>query len=232
MFEITVSTEFEAWYHALGAAAAEQVAAELNVLERLGPELDTVRASRLLLWFDGMSGSSSLELEEKTQQLGQLLQRRNEVLRCLETPGFQARFLQLDKRRAQQAQGLIEVLRARVRAAALQLTLANPRAPVRHPERVWLSDGVQRALAELLELMGLRPEDVTDTASGLRELTLRELTPAHRMLYAIDMPRRRILVILAEPLDRAYYGDAVQRAQRRWRDYCRALPLSPGAGAL
>src|SRR5687768_285481 len=56
MFEITVSTEFEAWYHALDAAAAEQVAAELNVLERLGPELDVVRASRLLLWFDGMAG--------------------------------------------------------------------------------------------------------------------------------------------------------------------------------
>jgi hypothetical protein len=226
MFEITVSTEFEAWYHALDAASAEQVAGELNVLERLGPELDAVRASRLLLWFDGTSSAHAPGLREKTEQLGLLMRRRTEALRCLETPNFQARFLKLEHRRAQQGHELIERLRARVRAAGLQLMLANHGKPVRDPARAWLGDSVQSALHDLLEFVGLRVEDVADTESGLRELTLRDLTPLHRLLYAIDMPRRCILVILAEPLERAYYGDAVQLAERRWREYCRNLPLS------
>ena len=226
MFEITVTEELEDWYQGLPAAAAEQVAAELNVLERLGPGLDAVRASRLLLWFDGMTGPQPLELRETMAQLGQLMRQRTEALRCLETPDFQARFLKLDPRRAQQGHELIETLRARVRAAGLQLLLQRRRLVEADHERVWLSDTVQAALQEVLAFVGLRPEDVVDTASGLRELTLPALTPAHRLLYAIDMPRRCILAILAEPLDRSYYGDAVRLAERRWRDYCRDLPLS------
>ena len=104
--------------------------------------------------------------------------------------------------------------------------LENGGKPVRDYGSVWLSDGVQRALTEVLDFVGLRPEDVADTTSGLRELTLPELTPQHRLLYGIDMPRRRILAIVAEPLQRSYYGDAVQLAERRWREYCRNLPLS------
>lgn len=232
MFEITVTAEFEDWYQALDAPSAEQVAAELNVLERLGPGLDLLRATRLLLWFDGMTGSQSPELREQMGQLGQLMQRRSEALRCLETPAFQARFLKLEPRRAQQGHELIERLHARMRAATLQLLLERGRSSGRfEPGRIWLSDAVQSALHEVLAFVGLRPEDVTDTASGLRELTLPQLTrpgltSAHRLLYAIDVPRRCILAILAEPLDRSYYGDAVRMAEQRWRDYCRDLPLS------
>lgn len=226
MFEITVSTEFEAWYDALDPASAEQVAGELNVLERAGPELDAVRASRLLLWFDGLSGAPELQLRERASQMEQLLWRRAEALRCLETPNFQSRFLKLEGARAQHGHELVERLRARVRAASLQLMLDEPGRRAPDADRVWLSDGVQRALQELLELVGLRPEDVADHQSGLRELPLRELALPHRLLYGIDMPRRRILAILADPLNRAYYGDAVLLAQRRWREYCRGLPLS------
>ncbi|MEY2936302.1 MAG: hypothetical protein RL033_7051 [Pseudomonadota bacterium] len=225
MFEITVSTEFEDWYQSLDSASAEQVAAELNVLERLGPGLDSLRASRLLLWFDGMT-SPQPELREQAAQLGQLMRRRSEALRCLETPSFQARFLKLEPRRAQQCQELIERLHARMRAARLQLLLERGQGERPDVGRIWLSDAVQAAVHEVLAFVGLRPEDVDDTSSGLRELTLSELTPAHRMIYAIDTPRRRILAILAEPLERAYYGDAVRFAERYWRDYCRDLPLS------
>ena len=95
-----------------------------------------------------------------------------------------------------------------------------------------LSDAVQRALCEVLALVGLAPEDVADTESGLRELTISDATPSLRLIYAIDVPRRRILAILGEALNRAYYGDSVRLAEQRWRQYCGELEaVAPRADA-
>jgi hypothetical protein len=243
MFEISVTREFEDWYQALGAESAEKIAAELNVLERLGPELDAERASPLLLWFDGLREGEPLSasgLGESGWELSHLLRRQHEALRCLETPNFLARFLKLEPRQARRGHELIDDLRASVRAAQLQLALsrrqaplaivlAASRAPLPPGEGGWPGEGVQAALLEVLSLVGLRLQDVADRSSGLRELTVASLAPAHRLLYAIDAPRRRILAILGEALDRAYYGDSVRLAERRWRDYCRTLPVSSEA---
>jgi hypothetical protein len=227
MFEISVTGEFERWYQALDSESAEKVAGELNVLERLGPELDGVRASRLLLWFDGspQHGPSPQAwlLQRAHARVSQVLRAQHEALRCLETPNFQARFLKLEPREAARAQQLIVHLRARVRAATLSLVLSRP-------ENAWPEplpdEAVQAALLELLSCVGLRLEDVADRSSGLRELTLAELHPPQRLLYAIDAPRRRILAILGEVLDHAYYGDSVRLAERRWREYCRELQVA------
>lgn len=229
MFEISVTGEFERWYQALDSESAEKVAAELNVLERLGPELDGVRASRLLLWFDGSPRQAPLAqtwlVQQANARMSQVLRAQHEALRCLETPNFQARFLKLEPRGAARAQELMERLRTCVRAATLSLVLAQPESG--WSELVVVPDeAVQAALLELLSCVGLRPEDVADRASGLRELTLAELRPPHRLLYAIDAPRRRILAILGEALDHAYYGDSVRLAERRWREYCRKLQVA------
>jgi hypothetical protein len=228
MFEITVTGEFERWYQALDSESAEQVAAELNVLERLGPELDGVRASRLLLWFDGSAPQGlpqSWLAQRANARVSQLLRAQHEALRCLETPNFQARFLGLDARSAARAQELIGRVRASVRAATLSLVASNSGSA--WPEASAVPDeAVQAALLELLSCVGLRLEDVADRSSGLRELTLAELRPPHRLLYAIDAPRRRILAILGEALDHAYYGDSVRSAERRWREYCRKLQVA------
>ena len=229
MFEISVTGEFERWYKALDSESAEKVAAELNVLERLGPELDGVRASRLLLWFDGSPQHPLPEqawlVQQANTRMTRVLRAQHEVLRCLETPNFQACFLKLDPRSAARAQELIGRVRASVRAATLSLVLTQP-------ESAWgeqllvPGEAVQAALLELLSCVGLRLEDVADRASGLRELTLAELRPPQRLLYAIDAPRRRILAILGEALDHAYYGDSVRLAERRWREYCRKLQVA------
>lgn len=229
MFEISVTGEFERWYQALDSESAERVAADLNVLERLGPELDGVRASRLLLWFDGSPQHLPLPqawlVQQANARMSQVLRAQHEVLRCLETPNFQACFLKLEPRAAARAQELIGCVRAAVRAATLSLALSQP-------EGAWSErslapeDAVQAALLELLSCVGLRLEDVADRSSGLRELTLAELHPPHRLLYAIDAPRRRILAILGEALDHAYYGDSVKLAERRWREYCRKLQVA------
>jgi len=238
MFEISVTREFEDWYQALDAESAEKIAAELNVLERLGPELDAERSSPLLLWFDGTrerEALSPLGRRESGSELAQLLRRQHEALRCLETPNFLARFLKLEPRQAQRGHELVECLRASVRAATVQLLLSHRRAQLAMVlasaapslrDGDWPGAGVQAALLEVLSFVGLRLEDVADRSSGLRELTVATLTPPHRLLYAIDAPRRRILAILGEALDRAYYGDSVRLAERRWRDYCRTLRVS------
>jgi hypothetical protein len=247
MFEISVTREFEDWYQALDSESAEKIAAELNVLERLGPELDSERSSPMLLWFDGLRGGvplSGLGLRESGWELSHLLRRQHEALRCLETPDFLARFLKLEPRQARRGHELVERLRASVGAANLQLlvsrrqtqlalVLVASRAPSRlgaappaAREGAWPGEGVQAALLEVLSFVGLRLEDVADRSSGLRELTVAGLAPPHRLVYAIDAPRRRILAILGEALDHAYYGDSVRLAERRWRDYCRTLPVS------
>jgi hypothetical protein len=228
MFEISVTGEFERWYQALDSESAEKVAAELNVLERLGPELDGARASRLLLWFDGSRQHGAPQqawLEQAKTRVSQVLRAQYEALRCLETPNFQACFLKLEPRSAARAQELMERLRASVRAATLSLVRSQPESA--WSERPLLPDeALQAALLELLSCVGLRLEDVADRSSGLRELTLAELRPPHRLLYAIDAPRRRILAILGEALDHAYYGDSVRLAERRWREYCRELQVA------
>lgn len=240
MFEISVTREFEDWYQGLAAESAEKIAAELNVLERLGPELDAERSSPLLLWFDGLPERElpGWGLGRAGSALSQLLRRQHEALRCLETPNFLARFLKLEPRQAQRAHELVECLRRSVRAATLQLVLsqrqvqlahvfaASPGAPL---TGAGPGDGVQSALLEVLSFVGLRLEEVADRASGLRELIVPSLAPPHRLLYAIDAPRRRILAILGEALDRSYYGDSVRLAERRWRDYCRTLRVSDAA---
>lgn len=230
MFEISVTGEFERWYQALDSESAERVAAELNVLERLGPELDGVRASRLLLWFDGSPPqhgppAQAWLVQRANTRVSQVLRAQHEALRCLETPNFQACFLQLEPRLAARAQESMGRLRASVRAATLSLVLSQSERAWSEP-RLVSDEAVQAALLELLSCVGLRLEDVADRSSGLRELTLEELRTPHRLLYAIDAPRRRILAILGEALDHAYYGDSVRLAERRWREYCRKLQVA------
>jgi hypothetical protein len=190
----------------------------------------------------------ALQLRMLAARLVELKQRQQGALCCLESPTFLARFLNLDAEHAQEAHASIERLRAAVRTAVVQLTFAaNPwsqarflasaaqQDPARAGATPWnvamdpsLSGAVQRALCDVLARVGLAPEDVTDTESGLRELTISDAAPPMRLIYAIDVPQRRILAILGEALDRAYYGDSVQLAERRWREYCReSLAVAP-----
>lgn len=86
--------------------------------------------------------------------------------------------------------------------------------------RLPTTESVKRGLSEVLTLAGVESNEVIDSMSGLREMTLDELTPHVRLIYGIDVPGQRILVILGEPLDRCFYGDSVRLAERKWRDYC------------
>jgi hypothetical protein len=58
-------------------------------------------------------------------------------------------------------------------------------------------------------------------------MTISDLSPHVRLIYGIDVPNRRILLILGEPLDRSFYGDSVRLAERKWREYCAITTAQP-----
>jgi len=99
-------------------------------------------------------------------------------------------------------------------------TLPSTLEPVR-------PQAVRDALQGAIRVLGLDAGDLADPSSGLRELTFTALKPRLRVIYGIDVPRRQVLVLLGEPLDRAYYGDSLRFAEQRWREYCaEAAPLT------
>jgi hypothetical protein len=247
MFELTVSDEFARWFETLGAPVAEEVASLLDVLAKLGPGLDPVRASRLLLWFDGTGVESQaapaalrldLALIEGGQRLQELLSWQREITRCLEAPEFLARLSKLDH--AQSAQVLERVgdlqqmrsaLRVVDRLSGIGLTRSGlgrtPLALGPHVEAATRSGPsaadlmlrLKQTFFEVLELVGLDAKAISDPSTGLRELTIKSVLPGLRVLYGIDVARERILVLLGEALDRAYYGDSVRFAERRFREF-------------
>jgi hypothetical protein len=260
MFEITVTREFELWFQALEPNAAELVAAELDVLESAGPALDPVRASRLLLWYDGTApwasdgvGEWLIRMRESADSLRELLLWQQEAVRCLESPTFQARVANLDRDAANRALLTIERVKESLRANRLWAgyragaTRSAPGAPpepklapaltpqqrsliaarlghglaLRHVARDHApsADSVQRALREVLSLVGLEFADLVDGSSGLREVTITAVTPHLRLIYGIDVPQHRIVALVGERLDHTYYGDSVRLAEQRWREY-------------
>jgi hypothetical protein len=68
--------------------------------------------------------------------------------------------------------------------------------------------------------------EVPPHSAALREITLRSTAPGLRLLYGIDEPKNRGLVVLGEWLDRSFYGDAVRRAEAVWGQFLEGRPLS------
>ncbi len=120
----------------------------------------------------------------------------------------------LDRNAAHRTFQGIERMRQRIHAGKLHINLlAAAKAPA------VVNESVKRGLSEVLDLAGVDADAVVDSSSGLREMTLEDGTPHVRLIYGIDVPKKRILVILGEPLDRAFYGDSVRFAERKWREY-------------
>jgi hypothetical protein len=64
----------------------------------------------------------------------------------------------------------------------------------------------------------------------LRELAISTINPPLRVIVGIDVPRQRILAILGEPLNRAYYGDSVRLCEQRWREFCESSAVEAAVG--
>jgi hypothetical protein len=76
------------------------------------------------------------------------------------------------------------------------------------------------AVLEALRLAGLSPNTFfDDEQTGLRELSVGAGPWRGRLLCGVDVPGQRIVAILGERLDRAYYGDSVKFAEAYFREY-------------
>ncbi len=174
----------------------------------------------------------------------ELLLWQREVVRCLESEAFGQRLAQLEPKAASLALTVIESLKRRLHEARMRISLQAQAAPVRplakwasglspREERVLyerfglseledasLSRVLRESFFDVLRLVGLEPAQIMNSASGLCELTIVNTEPRLHVLFGLDAPGRRIVALLGEPLTRAYYGDSVKLAERRWREYC------------
>lgn len=235
MFEVVPEPEFSAWFEALPDPFAEEVASAIDLTANAGPALMPQRLSRLLLWYDGTGSGSTLEVsgrvvelaEAPAQRLREYLSWHQEVVLCLESVTFRERLERLDSARAAQALALVELVKRRLHAARASTTY-NPwrhgLQPAQHALPEWAA--VREAFSDLLSCLGLTTHEVLGGGSGLRELSLHHMRPPLRVLFGLDFPGKRLLAILGEALDRRYYGDAVERAERRWQQYLQNRPAS------
>lgn len=227
MYDIVVTDEFARWFEVLRDAEAESVAALLGVVGELGPGLGTPRARRSLLWFDGTredesegdwgwGGSWQLSWRDAVDSLAAFDEWRTFALHCLESSAFSRLLAGLDGRDALSVLRSVEQLRQRLRLARWALggvlRLSGSAREALGADLRAIFDGVLRQV-------GLDPSGVGEPSSGLREVSVTELAPPARLIYGIDGAARRVVVLVADRLDHAYYGDSVRFAEARFREY-------------
>ncbi|MES1175208.1 MAG: hypothetical protein ABUL62_12875 [Myxococcales bacterium] len=226
MFEITPSTEFSAWFESLSPELAEEVACAIDLLSEAGVALEPSRTSRTLLWYDGCAGGlvndpfASLggapSVMHAFDDVRELLLWHREVVRCLESGAFRERLARLDPQAASVALLAVENLKVRLKAMSRWIAVGGYTARLPKPR----GNELKESFFQVLRLVGLEPAQVVDSPSGLCELVIPSTCPALRVLFGLDAPGQRILLLLGEAMTRSYYGDSVTLAERLWLRYC------------
>lgn len=217
MFQVVPEPEFAAWFESLPEPLAEEVATAVDLAANVGSLIAPERLSRLLLWFDGTAPGGGTELDVPgLQYASQYLMWHQEVRLCLESAVFRQRLEHLDPKAAAQALSQVERLRHRLHWTRL----ASNVTPWAYSAAPTDASGLRAAFLELLGLLGLEPQVVLGSGSGLRELCIDNVQPQLRVLFGLDFSAKRLLAISGEPLSRRYYGDSVKHAEQRWQQYC------------
>jgi hypothetical protein len=224
MLELLTTEPFAKWFSALDDGAAEEVATALELIERLGPEQAPPGSSEALLWYEHANVSEFGFADSFAWHIhawGAFREYAKRVLTALEAPRFTARLARLGPNEAER---VIRAVR-RIRHAsdprlrwALKLA-GDPAGVARSVRPENACDELRRLYFEALEAAGFAVTDVPVHGRGLRELSRRTPAPAFRLLYGVDSERKTALVVLGDWLDRSYYGDAVQRAERLWQQF-------------
>lgn len=241
MFEIVPEAAFSRWFERLAEPLAEEVASSLEILANAGGALSPARVTRALLWYDGtgtgtlgipLFGKQGLMVLEAAGSAHALVSFEREILACLGSAAFRERLARLSGPEATTALVLVERLKERLKAWHRELALelgAGKRPSERLEAR---KQELEQSFAGVLTVVGLGGERLFGSESGLRELSLSHTAPALRIVFGIDATRQKLIVILGEALDRAYYGASVRFAEARWARYQAGVLVaaSPEAG--
>ena len=244
MLELLTTDAFATWFAALPVAPAEDVAATLEVVVQLGTRTEAPGSSEWLLWYEHPSLSQHLgawasapravppELVKFSQDWGHFNSYARRVIKHLESKEFSARLARLTPEAAANVAAAVQRLRRIPTARALAVSDALLRR-VRSPSAaasealVRLPDvsEIREAYFAALAAAGFEVADTPDHSAALREISLRGVAPGLRLLYGLDVPRNRGLVVLGEWLDRSFYGDSVRHAEAVWREFLEGRPL-------
>lgn len=220
MLELFSTDEFTEWFGGLGDADAEEVASALELVEKLGPGTAAPASRESLLWYQCLPG-------EQTRFSEELLDFTLGVMRLLghlESQPVRSKLEQLSAERSARASHVLACAHARIRGVRAMARLAMPHEAERALHEV------QRDCGEVLALIGAPAPPAAAHSRALRELNLRARQPGMRILYGVDVPRARALLVLGEHLVRNAYGPAVRRALAVWQRYLSddaAHPLIP-----
>jgi hypothetical protein len=246
MLELLTTEAFATWFSELAAGPAEDVAATLEVIVQLGTRTEAPGSSEWLLWYEHPSVAQRQrpfpelppEVVKFSQDWGHFNGYVRRVTKHLESKAFCARLASLSPGDAAAVSTALERLRriARTRHLASLELLVRRRgspSPARHAAIAGLTDvsEVREAYFAALAAAGFEVADLPPSSAALREISLRSTAPGLRLLYGIDAPRNRGLVVLGEWLDRSFYGDAVRRAEALWGQFLEGRPLPTRAAA-
>lgn len=247
MLELRTTDEFAAWYATLDQAAAEDVAATLEVIVRLGTEKEAPGSSDLLTWYEhpdlpkrfaSLGLQHPLGLQPTTLRVIEQWREFNgyvrRVVKHLESQPFVARLGKLDAEAATSVEGAL----ARIKKASTRRLLAfmeQQKTIFRHTYQsasakeeaaleaklapLYDREEIREAYLAALAAAGFEMVDLPAQTPSLREIGLRDPPPGVRLLYGIDAKRSRGLVVLGEHFDRSFYGDSVRRAERAWQEF-------------
>jgi hypothetical protein len=247
VLQLLVTDAFAAWYGALPATPAEDVAATLEVIAQLGTGAEAPGSSEWLLWYEhpSMAGRAipdiyknlSPEIVKFSQDWGRFHGYVNRVMKHLDSPAFKARLARLDHAEAAVVSAALERIR-RLRTTRLLAvsdywkklypSIRRGTRPEDAEALMRLADvaEVREAYLAALAGAGFEVADVPAHTAALREIALRSTPPGLRLLYGIDAQKNRGLVVLGEWLDRSFYGDSVRRAEVTWAEFLDDRPLS------
>jgi hypothetical protein len=250
MLELLTTDGFAAWFSALAAGPAEDVAATLEVIVQLGTRAEAPGSSEWLLWYEhpSVSGRPLRDLSERlapeivkfSHDWGHFNGYVRRIVKHLESTPFVARLSRLSPADAATVTEAVKRIRRLAKTRLLSLSDLQTRGrltPLRSPSpstaaalaRIVDVSEVRESYFAALAAAGIEVVDVPAHTAALREITLRSTPPGLRLLYGIDEPKARGLVVLGEWLDRSFYGDSVRRAEAQWAQFREGRPLATQA---
>ncbi|HEY2514892.1 MAG TPA: hypothetical protein VGI39_28695 [Polyangiaceae bacterium] len=224
MLQLLTTDEFAGWFAKLEDAAAEDVATAIDVVEQLGPEQAPPESTESLLWYEHPSLQAKKFREhdfvKELHAWGAFHDYAFKVVQKLESPRFVSRLERLGNK---QAEEVLECLRqikqvANPRARWTSKAATSPLSALREQAKDRRAE-IRRLYFAALEAAGFRVEDVPAHSRALRELSRVDANAPFRLLYGVDVEHEIALFVLGEPLDRAFYGDSVRRAEKLWRQF-------------